>query len=302
MALSALTKLNYPIEIAGQGSLRFAGHFFPAQADKRGVLQVLVHGNSYDHRYWNAETVNGQDYSYAAYMTGQGFDVLAIDLPGVGESDRPEGHSVSLQAVGSAISDLVASLKKPDTIPGHKFDHVALVGHSMGASISVYAEARWPSADSLIVTATGFFPDRPRSAWAPGVREALLGDPYALVPQPGRLKFYHAPQADPDVISYDNTVLRTPIPSGLWSDCIALQDDPKAGFADVTCPIFIQLGEHDPILPARYAEEERAIYSSASDTTVDAIPDIGHSFNLHLNRQRSWTGIKDFLLGQTGRL
>lgn len=297
MALNPSMKLDFPVAITGAHTARFAGHFFPAPRNRRsGTLQVLVHGNSYDHRYWNAATINGQDYSYAAHMTVQGFDLLAIDLPGVGDSDRPEGHSVTLQAVGAALGDLVASLKKPDTIPGYSFDHVALIGHSMGASISVYTEARWPAADSLVVTATGFFPGRPRSAWAPGVREALLGEPYALVPKPGRLKFYHEPQADPEIISYDNDVLRTPVPSRLWADCIALQDDPNAGFADVTCPVFIQLGEYDPILPAEYAEEERAIYRSAPDTTVDQIADMGHSFNLHLIRQRSWAGISGFLL------
>jgi pimeloyl-ACP methyl ester carboxylesterase len=298
MTLTSSIKLNYPINIADR-SWQAAAHFFPAAGDRREVLQVLVHGNSYDHRYWNAETVNNRDYSYAAFMTAQGFDVLAVDLPGVGYSDRPDGHSVTLDAVGYALGALVASLKTPARIQGYNFQHVALVGHSMGASISVYTEARWPAADSLIVTATGFHAGRPKSAWAPGAREALLGDPYALVPSPGRLKFYHLPQADPDVLYYDNDVLRTPIPSRLWSDCIELQDDPNAGFSQVTCPVLIQLGEHDPILPARCAAEERAIYTSSREVTVDAIPDIGHSFNLHLNRQDSWTGIRDYLVKQT---
>jgi pimeloyl-ACP methyl ester carboxylesterase len=300
MALNALMTLKFGIDIPNSSENLFAGHFFPApKSRRRGVLQVLVHGNSYDHRYWNAATINGQDYSYASYMTAEGFDVLALDLPGVGDSDRPDGHSVSLQSVGNALGNLVASLKKPETIPGHTFEHVALVGHSMGASISVYTESRWPAADSLIITATGFYAGRPRSAWAPGAREALLSEPYALVPQPGRLKFYHEPSTDPAVIAYDNEVLRTSIPSRLWSDCISLQDDPDAGFAEVSCPVFIQLGEYDPILPAEFAEEERSIYRSAAATAVDPIPGMGHSFNLHLNRQQSWTGISNFLLHNT---
>jgi pimeloyl-ACP methyl ester carboxylesterase len=298
MTLNSSIKFDYPITIA-DGSSQFAAHFTPALDHRRGVLQVLVHGNSYDHRYWNAATINDQDYSYTAYMTAQGFDVLAVDLPGVGDSDRPDGHSVSLDAVGSALGGLVASLQETDAIPGYRFDHVSLIGHSMGASISVYTEARWPAADSVVVTATGFHPGRPKSAWAPGAREALLSDPYALVPRPGRLKFYHLPQTDPEVIRYDNEVLRTPIPSRLWSDCITLQDDPNAGFADLTCPVLIQLGEHDPILPARCAAEERAIYTSSCEATVSAIPDIGHSFNLHLNRERSWIGIRDYLIKRT---
>ncbi|WP_311215004.1 MULTISPECIES: alpha/beta fold hydrolase [unclassified Arthrobacter] len=295
MSALASKKLDFPISITDQDGLQFAGHFFPSGGRGRGVLQVLVHGISYDHRYWNAGLVNGRDYSYVTYMASQGFDLLAIDLPGTGASDKPDGHSVSLEAVGSALSSLVERLKEPGVIPGKTFDHIALIGHSMGASLSVYSEARWPAADSLVVTATGFFPGRPRSAWAPGAREALLSDPYAVVPKEGRLKFYHQQQADPDVISYDNDVLRTPIPSGLWTDCIALQDDPDAGFAKVTCPVFIQLGEFDPILPGRFAADEKALYASSTEVVVDPIPDIGHSFNLHLNAQRSWSGISEFL-------
>jgi pimeloyl-ACP methyl ester carboxylesterase len=293
-----MMKLDYPTGIGGGDRSRFAAHFFPATGTRNRVLQVLLHGVSYDHRYWNADTINDQDYSYAAHMTAKGFDILAVDLPGVGASDKPNGHDISLHAVGSAISSMIASLKEHDAIPGHAFDHVSLVGHSMGASLSVYSQARWPSADSLVVTATGFYPGRPKSAWAPGARERLLSDPYPMVQAEGRLKFYHQPQADPEVISYDNNLLRCPTPSGLWADCIPLQDDPKAGFADLKCPVLIQLGEYDPILPAEFAEEERALYSSSSSVTVEPLADIGHSFNLHLNRETSWEGISKFLLGQ----
>jgi pimeloyl-ACP methyl ester carboxylesterase len=288
---------HHPVTVGDGTSCRFVGHYFPAMDGPGRVLQVLIHGNSYDHRYWNADQVNGRDYSYVRYMSQRGHDLLAIDLPGVGASDKPDGHAVSLAAVGAAVSELVTSLKKGTALP-HTHDHISLVGHSMGAAIAMYAEARWPAADSLVVTATGFFPERPRSAWAPGVREALLGEPYALLPGEGRLKFYHQPQADPEVIAYDNETLRTSMPSGLWSDCITLQDDPNAGFADVTCPVFLQLGEFDPILPAQFIEQERAIYSAAPVVEVDALAEMGHSFNLHRNAERSWSGIDVFLSGR----
>ncbi|GAA5194104.1 alpha/beta fold hydrolase [Arthrobacter gyeryongensis] len=290
-------KLYFPVEIPAEQNMRFAAHFFPATTNRRRVLQVLIHGNSYDHRYWNAATVNGEDYSYIAYMADRGYDLLAVDLPGVGESDKPNGHAVTLNAVSSAISAMVSSLKKPDAIQGLSFDHVALIGHSMGAAIAIHAEARAPSADSLIVTATGFFPGRPKSAWAPGAREALLAAPYATVAKESRVNFYHLPQADPQVVFHDNETMRCSTPSGLWADCISLQDDPNAGFAEVRCPVLIQLGEYDPILPAKFIYQERAIYRGSSAVTVHAIHDIGHSFNLHRNRHQGWERISDYLLG-----
>ena len=294
-ATAATATYYFPVHIPGEDNVRFAGHFFPASTSRRRVLQILVHGNSYDHRYWNAATVNGEDYSYVAYMAARGYDVLAVDLPGVGDSDRPNGHAVTLNAVSSAVAAMVASIKKPDAIPGHRFDHVALIGHSMGAAIAVHAEARRPGADSLIVTATGFYPGRPRSAWAPGAREALLAEPYARVPKESRVNFYHQAQADPDVVALDNETLRSSIPSGLWSDCISLQDDPEAGFADIRCPVLIQLGEYDPILPAKFIDEESAMYAAAPYVAVHSIPNTGHSFNLHRTRRQGWKAISDYL-------
>lgn len=48
----------FPVEFDdGRGVL--AGHFHPARGERHGVLQVLVHGTSYDHRYWDAGRFDG---------------------------------------------------------------------------------------------------------------------------------------------------------------------------------------------------------------------------------------------------
>lgn len=287
--------LRFPITLDNGEVSFFVGHVVPARGPRRGWLQVLVHGNSYDHRYWDAPVLNGEDYSYTGYMTAHGYDVVAIDLPGVGDSGRPDGHAVNLRATGEALGNAIASLRTgTDLFVDGRSPHIALIGHSMGAAISVFSHARWPVADALVVTGTGFTPERPRSAWAPGAREALLSEPYALVAPEGRVKFYHLDQADPDVIDFDNRVLRTAAPSGLWADCITLQDDPTAGFAEVEGPVLLQLGEHDPIIPSAYAEAEARGYARAQ-VSVDRLPGTGHSFNLHRNRTRGWEGIDAFL-------
>lgn len=282
---------QFPVELKGEPSATFAGFYYPAEVKRRGILQVLVHGNSYDHRYWDAGTVNGTSYSYIDYMTIRGFDILAIDLPGVGASSKPNGYAFSLEGVGRALSALIQSLRRTDSVLQQKFDHITSIGHSMGSSIGVFAEGNWPAADSLVVTATGYYRGRTASGWPPGTREKLLETDYALVPPELRLGFYHQPSADPEVIAYDNAVLRTPAPSGLWSDCITLRDDPRNGAADVTCPVYVQLGQYDPIMLGEYAEQERNSYSSASKVFIDTLPEMGHSFNLHLNRELSWEGI-----------
>lgn len=297
MSGSNAQRMTFPVPIDDQPAPQFAGFFHPAvNAPARRVLQVLAHGVSYDHRYWDGPTINDVDYSYVRYMTAHGFDILALDLPGVGSSDKPESGDFSVRAVGRALSTLIAALRRPNTIPGYEFDHVVSVGHSLGSTVGIFAEANWPAADLLVVTATGNYPLRPRGSWAPGERESLLGEPYALVPTKSRVNFYHRSMADPDVIAYDDATLRTRIPSRLWSNCIDLSNDPTAaGVAEVTCPMYIQLGQYDPILPGRYAEQERALYTGSVDVVVEALPEMGHCFNLHLNHEHGWRGIRDRL-------
>ena len=55
---------------------------------KNPTLQVLVHGFTYNHIYWDSRSINGVDYSYARYMADQGYAVLAQDLLGTGQVER----------------------------------------------------------------------------------------------------------------------------------------------------------------------------------------------------------------------
>lgn len=288
---------SFPVHPESGPEQRFVGHLTTATGRASGTLQVLLHGNSYDHRYWDPGL--NDEYSYCSHMATLGYDLLAVDLPGVGESDRTEDGELSLSATASALAALIRRVREHG-LGDRRYEHISVVGHSMGAAIGVHLESRWRVADSLVVTATGFTPSRPRGAWAPGAREALLSVPYPIVPAEGRLKFYHAASVDREVVDYDNAVLRTSIPRRLWADCIALQDDPEAGFAQVTCPVMVQLGEFDPILPARCAEDERVLYTAARQVEVHQVPDIGHSFNLHRNRQESWAAIAAFLDRKVG--
>jgi alpha-beta hydrolase superfamily lysophospholipase len=64
---------------------RIAGHIFrpPAPAAR---WQVLMHGGTYDHRYWDAPAIDGIPYSYAREMAGRGYSVLAVDQLGAGRA------------------------------------------------------------------------------------------------------------------------------------------------------------------------------------------------------------------------
>lgn len=290
--MSSVT-FDFPVRADNAPTATFAGHLYRAQGPRRGILQVLVHGVSYDHRYWDAESINGNDYSYVAYMTEHGYDVLAIDLPGTGASTRPGGDSVGFDYVGEALA--AASRQVRDHLSSG--DKIAWIGHSLGTFVLVYAQARWPVADFLVSTGTGFSSSLLPSPYGPGVREQALSQPYpSLAPEHRSRVFYHHAAADPDVMEYDNRTLRTSIPRRIWKDSIAVRNDTAlAKVADLTCPILIQMGEFDSVLPGKYARTERGQWPADTEVTVETIEGMGHSLNLHRRPERGWQSIDKFL-------
>lgn len=286
-------KLDFPVRTDSESDATFAGHLHRALGSRRGVLQVLVHGVSYDHRYWDAETINGTRYSFVDYMTERGYDVLAVDLPGTGDSTRPPGDSVGFDHVGEALS--VAAVQVRDQLG--RGDKIALIGHSLGTMVQVYTQAHWPVADFLVGTGVGFSSSLLPSPHGPGVREQALLDAYPLLPPEHRSKvFYHHPTADTAVIDYDNRVLRTAIPRRIWKDSIEVRDDKtRAGVGEIACPTLIQLGQFDPVLPGQYAEQERAQWPAPAEVSVESIEGMGHCLNLHRHPERGWQSIDRFL-------
>src|SRR5262245_21605351 len=100
MGSAALQSVGFDVQLLTGSTATVGGHYArprsAADSIDRDVLQVLIHGGTYDHRYWNAPDVNGRSYSYAAYALDRGYSVLALDQLGVGSSSRPPGDEVNL--------------------------------------------------------------------------------------------------------------------------------------------------------------------------------------------------------------
>jgi pimeloyl-ACP methyl ester carboxylesterase len=294
---SGSQQIDFKVDLAGRSDLVFAGHYYPARPPERGLLQVLVHGNTYDHRYWDAGRIDGHDYSYAQYMTERGYAILAMDLPGTGSSSKPDGDSVDLDSVGRALTSVISIARQPggplDAVAGR----VALVGHSLGAVVSIYTQASWQAADFLIATGVGALAPPGPTPFGAAVFDDALSREYVSLPASARRRvFYHLPTADPEVISFDNTYLRTTMPRQLYKDAFAARADlTKSRAPDVLCPVYVQLGEHDPIAPGSSASRERECWARSAEVTVEELNDIGHCFNLHINREEGWEAIDQYL-------
>lgn len=283
---------DFALSVLPDQDVRLAGHVF-RPPEPNGCIQILVHGGTYDHRYWDAPAAVGVSYSYAREMARRGYTIVALDQLGAGASSRPPGDLVSLDVAAAAVAEAIKQVRAG---AAGTAGLIALVGHSIGTIVSVYAQAVHHPADLLVTTGLGHEPV-PGSPFPPGVVEAAMQSEYVELPPAARSgAFYDARTADPAVIDMDNAVLRQPIARALLADAFqASADNVASRVAEVTGPVFVQLGGRDVIGPAALAAGESQHWHATTDVTVEVIDDIGHCFNLHPAHRASWDGIDRYL-------
>ncbi len=271
-------------------------------------LQTLIHGLTYNHRYWDSKRINGRSYSYARFMARKGFVVLALDLLGSGKSDVPNGNDLNIVESVSSIAQVLVSLKSGKNSLHCSFKKVILVGHSLGSILSVATLGAVPqAADALVVTGWAWTPHEALPETL--VSSIIEGPSYVQLPPQGREAFfYFLPKTDPAVIQFDNGPLSDQTPKGIFTQGEPLLAAMARGNADdkefikifsrsnqIRVPVLIQLGEFDVIAPSRLADQEAEFYPNSPKVKVQTLSNIGHVFNLHVNNQKSWKRVKRWL-------
>ncbi|GJL66486.1 MAG: hypothetical protein NPIRA05_14570 [Nitrospirales bacterium] len=266
----------------------------------RKPIQTLIPGLTYNHRYWDGPRINRRNYSYAQFMARNGFVVLALDLLGSGKSDVPDGDLLTLKESSFTIAQVLFRLKSGHNPLRRSFRKVIVVGHSLGAILSVYTLGKFPhAADALVVTAWAF---APHVVLMPDIVLAALEKPYVQLPSEIRTQaFYFLSKTDPVMPIFDNRVLADQTPRGIFTQGLPLLQAMARGNADdvafikdfsrsnrIRVPVLVQLGEFDVLSPASLAGQEASFYPRAPKVKVQTLPRIGHSFNLHVNRLESW--------------
>jgi len=108
----------------------------------RGPTVVLIHGNA-----------GGiEDFEFGAIQTlSSDYRVLAIDRPGHGKSDRPNGITANVEYQARLLHQLLSSLGVGRPV---------LVGHSWGAALALAYALQYPTEISaLILVAPAAYPD-----------------------------------------------------------------------------------------------------------------------------------------------
>jgi len=263
-------------------------------------LQVALHGATYDHRYWDFPSVGGQDYSYAKYMVEKGYAVLAVDQLGCGESDKPDGDFLNLAEHSSSVNQLLALVRSGSNPSSQAFSKIILVGHSLGSSTAIHAQASAGRADLLVVTGMSHVPHLIPIPL--DVVLAALSAPYGGLSEPPRSSLFYAQgDADPAVIAQDQQMFSSLVARGMLLTAFLQIFDPSVTLVGrVQGNVLVQLSEKDVLFPSTDAEAEMACWTMAPKVKVRTVPTVGHCFNLHRDRQRGWQRIDEFIKEHQG--
>ncbi|VDB90612.1 Bgt-51650 [Blumeria graminis f. sp. tritici] len=157
--LSGVLGLILNVNINGNYNIR-ARYCEPEvqNSERADTIQLLVHGITYTRDYWSGlgapgSNFGGDDYSWIAYASKQGYPTLSIDRLGNGESDRPNGLAeVQMNTHIEVTESLIKSLKK-GSIGGRSFSKIIYVGHWYGSLIGNLHAVKYPtSVDSYVLT------------------------------------------------------------------------------------------------------------------------------------------------------
>ncbi len=275
---------------------------------KLSTLQVLVHGWTYNHTYWDPYGAAKPGRSYARFMAKKGYAILALDLLGTGASSVPDGAKLNFTENVHSLVQVLTSIRTQQHLQDKFIRRIALVGHSGGTILSVLTAASAPNlADFLIATGWSYVP---HPVFPKELIDLALGQtPYISFPDNVRAQlFYYTPSARPRRIAFDNKRLADQLPNGSLREGLPLLDALKNEQLDiikavslvdkVTVPVLVQLGDMDVIAPPLVPENEKELYAGSPDVTVQVLDNIGHSFNLHNNRKTGWQQIHRWLKDQ----
>jgi pimeloyl-ACP methyl ester carboxylesterase len=279
-----------------------------AQGSRQGkTLQLLLHGNIYDHNYWDWP-LDPQKYSYVRKVSDEGYASFNIDRLGYGQSDHPLSTLVTLESDAFVIHQLVQDLNN-GVIGNTHFSKVILVGHSYGSLIALFEQAIYADTNTTGLLLSGFV-----HQLGPGFSVAAkdlypaLQDPkfvnanlpglyLTTVPGTRSAVFYNTANASPAVISLDEKLKQTATDGELATGANALAPTISQS---IHVPVLIAVGQDDLLYCSpsnnlscanRQAilQRETANFSSQACLEAFVLPNAGHSLNLHSNAH-SWFG------------
>jgi pimeloyl-ACP methyl ester carboxylesterase len=264
------------------------------------TVQVLVHGLTYDHQYWDWP-LSPQTYSYTRLATDAGYATFSFDRIGDAASDHPtDGSTVTVEASGFVLHQIIQGLRSGG-IGGTAFIRVVTVGHSYGSATAVDEAAIYHDEDGVVLSgyahqltpsafnavAADFYPASQDPKFA---NSGLNGTYLTTVPGTRTQLFFNPTDTSPDVISLDETLKQT----ATTGEFNSFSDPNAFATSQITVPILLAVGQSDFLLcePSAglscadantFLAREGSNYTPQSCLEAFMLPNAGHDINLHNN-------------------
>jgi hypothetical protein len=189
------------------GQLCFRGSTEPS------AVQLLVHGATYNHTYWDSPVGNGY-YSYVQAVTAAGYATFNVDRIGAGNSSHPASTAVNITGGVVSLHDAITALRS-GTADGHAFARVVIVAHSLGSYETWVEVATYHDVDAVIVSGAlhGISPGAPSTFFGQDSYPAANDPKFAgsgldagyLTTRPGTRQsvFYTPATTDPAAVASD---------------------------------------------------------------------------------------------------
>jgi pimeloyl-ACP methyl ester carboxylesterase len=301
-------RLTFPVALAeGQpASYHVVGWLCGRGPIQHRTIQVLLHGATYGHVYWDFP-YRPTRYSYVRALTAAGYATLALDRIGIGESDHPGPFDVTIQSNAHVVHQVIQALRSGTLTAGSlgrvTGSRVMLVGHSLGSVVSIREAATYHDVDGVLLTgllhnqgpglneiAANLVPTSLDPVLAP--RNLPPGYLTTLAGKRGEPFFYYSPTTDPAVVAKDEATKETATP-GEFSDFWAS----VAMSSQIDVPVLSVVGDKDRCFCPNEAcaaegllDAEQQYYSPAASLKTASIPLAAHDINLH-QQALLWYGL-----------
>lgn len=228
---------------------------FPLDAGKPSV--VFVHGAGMDHTVWTL---------FVRYFARNGFNALAVDLPGHGRSE-----GAPLATIDALAGWLLALLEHL------RIERAVLAGHSMGALIALQAAA---TGGERVQKAALLGFNYPMQVGQP-LLDAARDDDHAAIDMlmiwghDFRAQIGGNAVPGLSIITCIKRIVERAAPGVLYSDLHACHtyDGGAAAAGRIRCPVTLILGDRDRMTPVRGARE---FMRSLAHPVLELIADCGH--------------------------
>jgi pimeloyl-ACP methyl ester carboxylesterase len=206
---------------------------------------------------------------------------ISVDLPGSGESDKPEGP-YSTEAYADQLAAFMAVI-------GVERAHVA--GVSLGAAVAMHLAARhpervrslslhsaWHRSDAYLRAVVEMWRSLARST--PTVADAVIQGIFPLCFTPEM--YDERPEFADSLADFVRGRPAQPLDAFLWQSDAVLAHDASAALAAIQAPTLVTFGAHDLVTSTRFAEpltsgiahSELVVFDRLSHAGLHEDPDV----------------------------